>query len=65
MATVKKGVLTNSPEWWVHLRPYNKRYFWKRERKAARRDTLQRVKDDLTAPRNKDTLSDFKADLPV
>lgn len=36
MATVKKGILIPSPEWWVHLR-WSKRIFWKRERKAARR----------------------------
>jgi hypothetical protein len=36
MATVKKGILTRSPEWWVHLRRYNKRKFWKAERKAAK-----------------------------
>ena len=35
MATVKKGVLTRAGEWWKHLRPYNKRRFWKGERKAA------------------------------
>ena len=34
MATVKKGILTSSPEWWKHLR-WTKRLFWKRERKAA------------------------------
>ena len=36
MATVKKGTLTRSPQWWVHLRKW-KRTFWKRERKAAKR----------------------------
>jgi hypothetical protein len=36
MATVKKGTLTRSPQWWKHLRSW-KRVFWKRERKTARR----------------------------
>lgn len=36
MATVKKGLLTKSPEWWRHLRRM-KRVFWKRERKATQR----------------------------
>jgi hypothetical protein len=35
MATVKKGILTASPEWWRHLRSM-KRSFWKSERQAAR-----------------------------
>lgn len=34
MATQKKGVLTSSKQWRRHLRPYGKRCFWKRERKA-------------------------------
>jgi hypothetical protein len=40
MATVKKGTLTIVPPFcgfWKHLRPYGKRLFWKRERKAAKR----------------------------
>lgn len=37
MATIKKGILTRAPQWWVHLRKW-KRVFWKRERKAARRE---------------------------
>lgn len=37
MATVKKGILTDSPEWWKHLRK-TKRAFWKRERRAAKRE---------------------------
>lgn len=36
MATIKKGVLTASPQWWKHLRDW-KRIFWKKERKAAQR----------------------------
>lgn len=43
MATVKKGILTRAGEWWVHLRPYGKRDFWKGERKAAAVDIADRV----------------------
>lgn len=43
MATVKKGILTRAGEWWVHLRPYGKREFWHRERRAAARDAILRV----------------------
>jgi hypothetical protein len=42
MATVKKGILTSSPQWWKHLRS-TKRQFWSRERKAAERDAQVRV----------------------
>lgn len=38
MATKKKGILTRAGEWWKHLRPYQKRKFWKRERKAVTRE---------------------------
>ena len=37
MANVKKGQLVASPEWWKHLRKM-KRQFWKRQRKAERRE---------------------------
>lgn len=36
MATVKRGTLTRSPQWWKHLRDW-KRVYWKKERKAAQR----------------------------
>ena len=35
MATIKKGLLTPSQEWWKHLR-WTKRRFWKGERRAAK-----------------------------
>jgi len=38
MATIKKGILTRAGQWGVHLRPYGKRFFWKRERRAAVRE---------------------------
>lgn len=41
MATMKKGILTRAGEWWKHLRPYGKRQFWKRERRAAKRVARQ------------------------
>lgn len=37
MAHKRKDTLTKPPEWWKHLRPYNKRRVAKRERLAARR----------------------------
>lgn len=44
MATVKKGILTESPEWWKHLR-WVKKVFWKRERKAAQRDAKKQIRE--------------------
>lgn len=41
MASVKKGVLVKSPEWWKHLR-WCKRVFWKRQRKAEKADIKAR-----------------------
>lgn len=43
MATVKKGTLTRAHEWWKHLR-HTKRWFWKRERKAARQAAIKELK---------------------
>jgi hypothetical protein len=34
MADVKQFQLTRAGEWWKHLRPWNKRKFWKAERRA-------------------------------
>jgi len=45
MATIKKGILTRSPQWWKHLRSW-KRVFWKRERKAAQRLSHRERGDD-------------------
>jgi hypothetical protein len=42
MATVKKGTLTTPNEWWKHLR-WLKRAFWKRERRAARREATREI----------------------
>jgi hypothetical protein len=47
MATVEKGTLTTSKEWWDHLR-WTKRAFWKAERRASRtvavEDATERAK---------------------
>ncbi len=40
MATVKKGMLTATGEWWKHLRS-KKRTFWKGERSAAKKVTRE------------------------
>lgn len=37
MANVKKGLLTTSGEWKVHLRKFCKRAFWKGERVAGKK----------------------------
>jgi hypothetical protein len=31
---MKKGLLVAAPEWWRHLKAFNKRRFWKRQRVA-------------------------------
>jgi hypothetical protein len=38
MANVKKGQTVRATEWWKHLRPENKRRFWKKQRKADKRN---------------------------
>jgi hypothetical protein len=38
MASVKKGILVPSPQWWKHLRSW-KRIFWKKHRKVEKRET--------------------------
>jgi hypothetical protein len=43
MATVKKGHLAKSPEWWKHLR-WAKRAFWKRERRASAEEARWQAK---------------------
>ena len=44
MATVKKGTLTRSPQWWKHLRDW-KRIFWKKERKMIKEEIKKVVKE--------------------
>lgn len=43
MATVKKGLLTYAIERWVHLRKYNKRLFWKKERLASKKEINKEI----------------------
>jgi hypothetical protein len=54
MANVKQGMLVPSPQWWKHLRAATirgnrgwKRIFWKKQRKAEKRDIENRLKVDL------------------
>jgi hypothetical protein len=35
MAHTRKDTLVKPPEWWKHLRPFNKRRVAKKERRAA------------------------------
>ena len=44
MANVKKGNLTKPPQWWKHLKEF-KRFFWKAERKAQKRDIKERTNE--------------------
>lgn len=46
MANVKQHNLVGAREWWKHLRPFNKRQFWKSERAAGDADTANRLDDD-------------------
>ena len=45
MGNVKKGLLTASPEWAKHLRPWWKRQFWKGERKVGKNEIKRQLKD--------------------
>ena len=38
MATRKKGITVSTPQWWRHLRKYVHRQFWKRQRRADKKD---------------------------
>lgn len=45
MATVKKGILTTSPEWWKHLK-WAKKTFWNVEREAAKKMIKKEIEDN-------------------
>lgn len=45
MATVKKGMLVSATEWWKHLRPFQKRKFWKKQRVAQKKE-LKKYRSD-------------------
>lgn len=45
MATTKKGIIATASEWWKHLRPFNKRKFWRKERAATKKDICKRCQD--------------------
>ena len=50
MSTMKKGVLVRCDDWAVHLRPYGKRKFWHRHRKAeAALPRLEAAADEESA----------------
>ncbi|HWB33204.1 MAG TPA: hypothetical protein VG714_08540 [Acidobacteriaceae bacterium] len=48
MATVKKGMLTATGEWWKHLRT-KKRAFWKSERQAAKKLTRRQDQEQVSS----------------
>lgn len=43
MGNKRKGQLTVDPEWHKHLRKVGKRFFWKRERQAAKKVILKEI----------------------
>ena len=45
MAHIHVGQLTATKEWAKHLRPFWKRDFWKRERKAGRQNAADRARE--------------------
>lgn len=47
MATKKRGVLTVKTEWWRHLRPFQKRLFWSRQRAAEKRMIRRESRDQF------------------
>ena len=48
MAHVRKDTLTKPPEWWKHLRPYNKRRVAKKERRTAGR-MIEEIRQERVA----------------
>jgi len=47
MAHTRKDTLTAPPEWWKHLRPFNKRKVAKAERKAAKKEIKEEIKYNI------------------
>jgi hypothetical protein len=45
MGSNKKGILTKCQEWAKHLRPFNKRVFWSKERSLTKKDINSRIKE--------------------
>ena len=48
MTHKRKDTLTAPPEWWKHLRPFNKRRVSKKERLAAKDQLSESVPHDKT-----------------
>ena len=47
MAHKRKDTLTRPPEWWKHLRPWNKRRVAGAERRAAKKEIEKERKDGV------------------
>lgn len=45
MSHTRKDTLTPPPEWWKHLRPFNKKFVSHRERQAAKREIDHEVEE--------------------
>lgn len=58
MASVKKGILAKSPQWWKHLRSF-KRTFWRRNRQAERREITAETNDGVKKRDTVDRLGDL------
>ena len=46
MAHTRKDTLTSPPEWWKHLRPFNKRRVAKAERKASKKQIAKETSNE-------------------
>jgi hypothetical protein len=44
MATIKKGTLAKSKQWWKHMKEY-KKVFWHSERQLVKKDIKKRVSE--------------------
>jgi len=46
MAHKRKDTLTAPPDWWKHLRPFNKRKVAKSERRASKKEIEKDLEND-------------------
>jgi hypothetical protein len=58
MAHTRKDTLTSPPEWWKHLRPFNKRKVAKSERRAAAKEINAELNDESEVSEKAAKLSD-------
>lgn len=58
MAHTRKDTLTSPPEWWQHLRPFNKRKVAKSERRAATKEINAELNDESEVSEKAEKLPD-------